>query len=501
MRGPVDPVARLAAALGAIPAADRTPPATGRTAAVLVLLADAPDGPRLVLTRRRADLRSHPGQVSFPGGRIEAGETPTTAALREAVEEVGLDPTGVRVLGVGPTFHIPPSRFWLVPVVAWWDRPHPLRPDPAEVAAVLDVALGDLLDPERWRRTPAVGRGRAGWAWRLPSGDLLWGATAVVVRGLLDTLDPGWHGGAAPEALPAEREERPWELAPRAPRPSRLGPLPHRPQAGLPHVDADRVRALRSLLAAGGAAGGSGAGGAPGAGAYVARAGAAVADGVDRLAAAGPVTVLAGPSTNGAVGLAAAARLAAAGRSVTVVGLAAPRWPAALAALAASGVTVRDVPEDPGAVVVDAVLGVGAAPPLHGPPLEAVRWLRRHDVPVLAVDVPTGFGAVGGPTGACVAADATVALGLPVSACRLPGAQVFLGDLVVADVGADAARWARVGVTGVPSDLFARGGVVRLAEDAAGGDAGTPLQADVDEDPAAGPAVRAVGVEPTLGGF
>lgn len=462
--------ARLAAALAAVPAADRTPPPTARTAAVLVLLADGPAGLRLVLTRRRDDLRSHPGQVALPGGRIEAGETPTAAALREAAEEVGLDAGGVALLGSGPTFHVPPSRFWIVPVVAWWERPHALRPDPGEVAAVLDVDLADLRDPSRWRRTPAVGRGRAGWAWRLRSGDLLWGATAQVVRGLLDAVDPEWHGGTSPDDLAPDREERPWELAPRAPRRARLGALPDVAQTLLPHAGLVHVRAVRAALAAAGL----------GPDRLAERAGTAVADAVGRLAATGPVTVLAGPSSNGSAGIAAALHLAAAGREVEVVLAGPPRRHDAPAALASAGVTVRDVPGDPGAVVVDALLGAAGRPPLTGVPAGAARWLRRHDVPVLAVEVPSGFGAAEGPAGTCVAADATVALGLPLAACALPGAQVFLGDLVVADLGLDAAAWARAGLAGVPPDLFGRGPLVRLTETAAGGDAGTPLQVDAD---------------------
>ncbi len=479
---------RLAAALAAVDPVDRTPPATARRAAVLVLLAEGAAGSRIVLTRRRADLRSHPGQVALPGGRIEPGESAVAAALREAGEEVGLNPGSVAVLGTAPTFHVPPSRFWVVPVVARWERPHPLRPDPAEVDAVLEVDLADLRDRARWRRTPGVGRDASGWAWRLPAGDLLWGATALVVAGLLDVVAPGWQGGTAPDDLPADREERPWESAPRSPRPVRLGALPERPQAGLALATLAQVRAVRSALAAQGGM----------TGAHVAQAGAAVADAAARLAPGrGTVTVLAGPSTNGAVGLAAAAALAASGRSVEVVLLGEPSLAHQWADLVASGAIVRDVPDGPGEVVVDAMLGAAGRPPLAGRPASALRWLRRHDVPVLAVEVPSGLDAATGPRGDCVTADATVALGLPLAACGLPSAQVFLGDLVVADVGALPADWERVGLAGVPADLFAGGALLRLSEGAAGGDAGTPLQVAVS----GRVGVRAVGVEPTLGGF
>lgn len=483
--------ARLDAALATVDEASRTPPPGARVGAVLVLLEDGPDadvtGPRLVLTRRRPDLRSHPGQLSFAGGRVEPGETATVAALREAGEEIGLDPTSVTVLGHGPTFYVPPSRFWVVPVVARWHIPHPLVPEPREVAEVLHVGLDQLMDERRWRHTPVRGRathGRAtsSWAWRLDD-DLLWGATALVVRMLLDAVEPDWAGGRSPELLGEDRAEAPWLEAPRQPRRARLGAVaPERDQADVPHVDAARLRMLRALLDA--EAGGP----EPRAG----RAGRAVADAVHAMlvagghaADAGPVTVLAGPSSNGAAGLIAARLLAEAGTDVAVVTVGPPRIAAQLDPLASLGVPVTpldDHPLDdsatPGILVVDAMLGIGAEPPLRGRPAAAARWLRRHDVPVLSVDLPSGLSADEGLLGPCVTADVTVALGLPTVACADPGVQAFLGDLHLADLGATAAQWAEVGVADVPAGLFADGRLVRLTVTAAAGDAGTPLQTD-----------------------
>lgn len=479
----------LDAALATVGEEARTPPPGARVGAVLVLLEDGPDagadGPRLVLTRRRPDLRSHPGQLSFAGGRVEPGETPTVAALREAGEEIGLDPTSVEVLGHGPTFYVPPSRFWVVPVVARWHTPHRLVPELSEVAEVLHVGLGTLTDERRWRYTPirgrdGDGRGASSWAWRLDD-DLLWGATALVVRMLLDAVEPDWSGGRVPEGLGSDRAETPWLDAPRLPRRARLGSVaPERVQAGVPHVDALRLRTLRGLLDA--EAGGPEA--------RAVRAGRAVADAVRAMLVAGghgpdagPVTVLAGPSSNGAAGLAAARSLASSGTDVRVVTVGPTRIAEQITALEDLRVPVVPLDEHPlddtvgpGLLVVDAMLGIGAEPPLHGRPADAARWLRRHDVPVLAVDLPSGLSADDGLLGPCVTADVTVALGLPTRACADPGAQAFLGDLHLADLGATSERWAELGVTDVPADLFADGGLVRLVVDVTEGDAGTPLQ-------------------------
>jgi hydroxyethylthiazole kinase-like uncharacterized protein yjeF len=471
---------RLAAALAEVDEAARVPPPGARTGAVLVLLEDGPDGPRLVLTRRRPDLRSHPGQLSFPGGRIEVGEDASAAAVREATEEVGLDPSSVELVGIGPTFYVPPSRFWVVPVVARWRAPHPLRPSPREVAEVLHVDLATLREERRWRFTSIAASSGSAWAWRLDD-DLLWGATALVVRILLDVTTPGWDGGRRAGQLDPSLAETPWLDAPRAPRRSRLGTvLPERAQDGVPHVSAAQVRVVRAAADAA----------APSGEERMRRAGDALALAVRRLLSelqrSGTVTVLAGPSANGSAGLAAAQVLARADVPVTVVTVGAPRQPARLHELRALGVHVATVDEhplddttDPGVLVLDAILGVGARPPLRGGPDAVARWLRRHDVPVIAVELPSGLSADRGLEGACLTADVTVALGLPTLACREPVTQPFLGDLHVADLGIDAATWHAAGVHGVPTDLFREGPLVRLVADARGADAGTPLQTEV----------------------
>lgn len=192
-------------------------PAAARRAGVLALLsspaaADACDGddPSLLLTRRRDGLPRHGGQISFPGGRVESGETARQAALREAAEECAVQPATVTVLGQLPTFYIPPSRYWMTVVVGRWDRPHPLEPDPGEVAAVVTVRLSQLREPDRWRVTELPERGTA-WAWELDDGHLLWGATAIATAALLDIVDPEWNRGYRAEDLGPARTVRPWD--------------------------------------------------------------------------------------------------------------------------------------------------------------------------------------------------------------------------------------------------------------------------------------------------
>ncbi|WP_407079909.1 NUDIX hydrolase [Arthrobacter zhaoxinii] len=180
-------------------------PATARPAAVLILFgvldtrpadfsADAvPGDVDVLLIERAATLNDHPGQVAFPGGSVDAADaTVVDAALREAREETGLDPAGVRVLGVLPPIGLPVSNFLVTPVLGWWDKPTPVDVvDYGESASVFRVPVADLLNPEN-RRT-AVLPGRKG-APRTPAflvnGVLVWGFTGIILAGLLDEL--GW---------------------------------------------------------------------------------------------------------------------------------------------------------------------------------------------------------------------------------------------------------------------------------------------------------------------
>jgi 8-oxo-dGTP pyrophosphatase MutT (NUDIX family) len=153
--------------------------------------------PDLLFIQRSADLRLHAGQPAFPGGAIDAADDgPVAAALREAAEEVGVNPAGVDVVGTLPELFIPRTGFRVVPVLAWWREPGAVGPvDPAEVAAVERISVSELADP----KTRVTVRGPSGYlgpAFRV-KGMLIWGFTAVLVDRLLALA--GW--------------ERPWDTA------------------------------------------------------------------------------------------------------------------------------------------------------------------------------------------------------------------------------------------------------------------------------------------------
>jgi 8-oxo-dGTP pyrophosphatase MutT (NUDIX family) len=161
-----------------------------RQAAVLVLFGAGPNGPDVLLLLRSDELRTHPGQPAFPGGRIDPGDDgPVGAALREAQEETGLDPSGVEVLAVLPELWVPPSGHAVTPVVGWWQTPSEVGPgDPVEVAAVARVPIAALVDPAN-RLLVRHPSGYAGPAFRVAD-MLVWGFTAGILDRLL-TLG-GW---------------------------------------------------------------------------------------------------------------------------------------------------------------------------------------------------------------------------------------------------------------------------------------------------------------------
>ena len=171
-----------------------TPPPDGsaRPGAVLMLFGEGDRGGELLLTERAHDMRSHPGQVSFPGGSLDPGETVEEAALREAEEEVGLDPAGVQVFGRLPELWLPPSNFAVTPVLAWWEDPSRVHiASRAEVHAIHHVAIEDLLDPEH-RVTVRHPRGYESPGFLIgPDKDvILWGFTGGIIARLFDYL--GW---------------------------------------------------------------------------------------------------------------------------------------------------------------------------------------------------------------------------------------------------------------------------------------------------------------------
>lgn len=171
---------------------DRLPMVDARPAAVLCALYEEAGDTWVVLTRRSSRLRSHTGEVAFPGGRLDPGETPVAAALREAHEEVGIDPAAVEVIGRLAPLATMSSRSAITPFVGVLDHRPALRPNPAEVDRAFAVPLSELMAPgvyheERWA-FPGGGR-RAIHFFSLP-GETVWGATAKMLRDLLDRVYP-----------------------------------------------------------------------------------------------------------------------------------------------------------------------------------------------------------------------------------------------------------------------------------------------------------------------
>ena len=157
-------------------------PADARTAAALLLLYPGEHGISVPLTVRASGLRRHPGQISLPGGAADPGETLAQAALREAYEEIGVDPSTVRILGELTPVHVIVSGFTLHPVVGVADTRPPFTPAAYEVEEIVEVSIRDLQDASRIRQGLRV---REGLAIEFPYFDLMghqvWGATAMVL--------------------------------------------------------------------------------------------------------------------------------------------------------------------------------------------------------------------------------------------------------------------------------------------------------------------------------
>ena len=165
-----------------------------RDSAVLILMGDDGERPDVLLTERAWTLRSHAGQMSFPGGRVDPGdgdgdEAIVNAALREAWEETGLEPAGVEVFATWPPLWVPVSNFAVTPVLAWWREPSPVAVvDPAEVESVHRVELEALADPAN-RVMCRYPSGHSGPAF-VPGDLFVWGFTALLVERLLEL--GGW---------------------------------------------------------------------------------------------------------------------------------------------------------------------------------------------------------------------------------------------------------------------------------------------------------------------
>jgi 8-oxo-dGTP pyrophosphatase MutT (NUDIX family) len=182
-----DPRALARAAPGVSSDARGLAPERAIPAAVLVPIVLHPE-PSVLLTLRSARLNAHAGQVSFPGGRIEAGETPEAAALREAAEEVGLDPRLAELVGRLPD-HLTGTGYRVTPVVGLVRPPLSLAPDPAEVEEPFELPLSVVLDPRAPERRRAAWQGvmREFWVWPHER-HYIWGATAAMLVNLAHVL-------------------------------------------------------------------------------------------------------------------------------------------------------------------------------------------------------------------------------------------------------------------------------------------------------------------------
>ena len=194
----LEPVAEVARTVSPEQLSRFLPPDEGgRESAVLVLFGHGPDGPDLLLIQRAATVSSHAGQPAFPGGAVDDTDADVVAAaLREAEEETGLDPSGVEVFATLPALWLPPSGFVVTPVLGWWREESPVGVvDPGEVESVVRVPLAELLDPAN-RVSVGHPSGFVGPAFDV-RGLLVWGFTA----GLLSRLFAlsGW--------------ERPWDAS------------------------------------------------------------------------------------------------------------------------------------------------------------------------------------------------------------------------------------------------------------------------------------------------
>ena len=166
-----------------------------RDAAVLIPIV-ARDAPTVLMTRRSDSLRSHTGQVAFPGGRLDPGEGVVQAALREAWEEVGLDPSFIEPLGLSHRYETV-TGYMVTPVVAMVRPGFTLTINPDEVAEAFETPFAFLMDEANHHKQFYDLNGRRRWFYEMPwEGRSIWGATAGMIRALRGRLH-GEHGDAA----------------------------------------------------------------------------------------------------------------------------------------------------------------------------------------------------------------------------------------------------------------------------------------------------------------
>lgn len=165
-----------------------------RPAAVLAAITER-DRPGLLLIHRPSNMRAHPGQIAFPGGKIDPGESPVEAALREAHEELGIKPENVRVIGESDLYHTG-SGFEITPVIGMVPPDLHLEPNPSEVAQWFEAPLEFVLDRANQELVPVEFEGELHHTWAITWEEhRIWGVTAGLIVNLSRRLD--WHGHLA----------------------------------------------------------------------------------------------------------------------------------------------------------------------------------------------------------------------------------------------------------------------------------------------------------------
>ncbi|MHA6334293.1 CoA pyrophosphatase [Qipengyuania sp. CAU 1752] len=161
---------------------------TPRDAAVLIPVTDRPE-PGVILTQRPDALRSHPGQVAFPGGKIDKGETPVEAALREAEEELAMPRDKVRIIGTTDNY-VTGTGFDITPVLGVIPPDLPLVPNPGEVESWFEVPLATLFDRSNYDRNSVLWRGAQRSYYEMHyEGYRIWGVTAAIIANLSRRLE------------------------------------------------------------------------------------------------------------------------------------------------------------------------------------------------------------------------------------------------------------------------------------------------------------------------
>lgn len=160
-----------------------------RPCGVLIPLIETPKGLNVILTKRSSALKHHPGQIAFPGGKVDAGDDgPIGAALREAHEEIGLTPENVEVLGKLP-IHETVTGFSVTPVLGLIRAAFKAQPEPGEVEEVFDVPLNHVTDITQFQIQSRRWRGVERHFYTVPYGPYyIWGATARILRGLAERM-------------------------------------------------------------------------------------------------------------------------------------------------------------------------------------------------------------------------------------------------------------------------------------------------------------------------